>query len=179
MLIEIKHRYTQAVLFAHDAPDNTLAKTLTLAIKSEANLRYADLTGAILTGANLRYADLRYADLTRAILSYTDLRYADLTGANLTGANLTGANLRYADLTDANLTDANLTGANLTGANLTRADQPNRRKTMKYDIIADHLPELQERVTALLNQGWKLYGNPFQGAHGWFYQAIILEDAPC
>jgi hypothetical protein len=50
---------------------------------------------------------------------------------------------------------------------------------MKYDIIADHLPELQDRVTVLLNQGWKLYGNPFQGAHGWFYQAIILEDAPC
>ena len=46
---------------------------------------------------------------------------------------------------------------------------------MKYNIIYDRLPELQERVTVLLNQGWKLYGNPFQGAHGWFYQAIILE----
>lgn len=64
MLIEIKHRITQAVLFAHDAEDNTLAKTLTLAVKSEANLYGANLYGADLTRAILTEADLTKADQT-------------------------------------------------------------------------------------------------------------------
>jgi hypothetical protein len=49
MLIEIKHRHTQAVLFTHDAE----AITLALAVKSEANLTEANLTGADLTGARI------------------------------------------------------------------------------------------------------------------------------
>jgi len=68
--IEIKHRYTGAVLFAHEAEDNTIAATLRAAVKAD-----ADLTGAYLDGANLARANLARAYLTGA----------DLTGAYLDG----------------------------------------------------------------------------------------------
>ena len=102
--IQIKHRYTNAVLFECEVPDG---------IESGLHMRHAlekacD-SGAYLSGANLRGAYLRGANLSGAYL----------TGAYLTGANLTGANLRGANLSGANLSDANLTGANLSGAYLT------------------------------------------------------------
>ena len=77
--IEIRHRYTGAVLYACDATDEQ--QDSGLAVR-------AALEGAVKAGANLRGANL--------------------SGANLSGANLRGANLRGADLGDANLRDANL-----------------------------------------------------------------------
>ena len=101
--ISIKNRWTGSILFEYSSVDNTLAKTVTEALKGGANLR-----GAVLYGAKLRGADLYGADL----------RGANLYGANLYGANLYGANLREADLRGANLREANLYGADLRGANL-------------------------------------------------------------
>ena len=105
--ISIKNRWTGSILFEYSSVDNTLAKTVTEALKGGANLR-----GAVLYGAKLRGADLYGADL----------RGANLYGANLRGANLYGANLREADLRGANLREANLYGANLREANLYGAD---------------------------------------------------------
>ncbi|HJV72717.1 MAG TPA: pentapeptide repeat-containing protein [Noviherbaspirillum sp.] len=104
--IEIKNRWTGAVLFAHDCEDNSLAITLAMALQAQANLRDANLRGANLCDANLRGADLCDADLRGANLCDADLRDANLRGANLRDANLRGANLR----------GANLRGANLCGA---------------------------------------------------------------
>ena len=71
MQVQIKHRYTDNVLFACElSPElesSPSSSKLGFAVR-EAVKASADLTGADLTGA-------------------------DLTGANLTGANLTGANL--------------------------------------------------------------------------------------
>lgn len=67
--ISIKNRWTGSILFEYSSVDNTLAKTVTEALKGGANLR-----GAVLYGANLRGAVLR--------------------GANLYGADLCGADLR-------------------------------------------------------------------------------------
>ena len=122
---QIKHRYTDAVLFEAEA--ETLRECVAAAVKADADLTSADLTYANLTSANLayanlRYADFRYADLTSANLTYADLTSADLTSANLTYADLTSADLTSANLTSANLTSADLTSANLTSANLTSAD---------------------------------------------------------
>ena len=106
---QIKHRYTEAVLFECDVPEDVQASgmstryTLEKAVKDGADLRGANLTGANLTGANLTGANL-------------DGAYLD--GANLDGANLTGAYLRGAYLDGAYLDGANLRGANLRGANL-------------------------------------------------------------
>ena len=56
--IEIKHRYTGSVLFAHEAEENSLKITLAMALQAKANLYGADLGGANLGGADLRSADL-------------------------------------------------------------------------------------------------------------------------
>ena len=81
--ISIKNRRTGSILFEYSSVDNTLAKTVTEALKGGANLR----------GANLCDTDLRDTDLSGA-----NLCEADLSGANLRGANLREADLRGADL---------------------------------------------------------------------------------
>jgi hypothetical protein len=140
--ISIKNRWTGSILFEYSSVDNTLAKTVTEALKGGANLRGAvlyganlrgadlygadlygaDLRGAVLYGANLYGANLREANLYGANLREANLYGADLYGADLRGANLYGANLREADLRGANLREANLYGANLYGANLREAN---------------------------------------------------------
>ena len=99
--IEIKNRWTGNILFEYLSENNTIKKTVSEAIKSE-----ADLCGADLCGANLRGADLCGADLRRANLRGADLRRADLRRANLRGADLCGADLCGADLRGANLCGA-------------------------------------------------------------------------
>jgi len=123
MNIQIKSRFTAAVLFEHDTENNSIRLTLEMAIKSGAdlscadlrgaNLSCADLSGANLSDAKMSCADLSGADLSDANLSDANLSCADLRGADLSCANLRGANLSCADLSGANLSDANLSDANL------------------------------------------------------------------
>jgi len=121
MQVQIKHRYTDAVLFECDVQDDqsgiAMRVTLEKATEARANLRDANLRDAYLSGANLRGANLRDANLSGA-----NLRDAYLGGANLSGANLSDANLRDANLRGAYLGGANLGGANLSGANLSDAE---------------------------------------------------------
>ena len=114
--IEIKNRWTGNILFEYLSENNTIKKTVSEAIKSEANLRRANLRGANLRRANLCGADLCGADLRGADLCGADLSGADLCGADLCGADLCGADLRRANLRRANLCGADLCGANLYGA---------------------------------------------------------------
>ena len=51
--IEIKNRWTGNILFEYLSENNTIKKTVSEAIKSEADLCGADLCGADLRGANL------------------------------------------------------------------------------------------------------------------------------
>mgnify|MGYP000867821373 CR=1 FL=1 len=120
--ISIKSRWTGSILFEYSSVGNTLAKTVTEALKGGANLSGANLRGADLHGADLYGADLREADLHGADLREADLRGANLYGANLSEADLRGANLRGADLYGANLREADLRGADLRGANLREAN---------------------------------------------------------
>ena len=120
--ISIKSRWTGSILFEYSSVGNTLAKTVTEALKGGANLYGANLRGAVLRGADLYGADLREADLRGAVLYGADLRGANLYGANLREADLRGANLRGAVLYGANLREADLCGADLYGANLREAN---------------------------------------------------------
>jgi hypothetical protein len=125
MKIEIKHRYTNAVLWSGEAVD--LREGVKIALVAKADLRGANLYGTYLRDANLRGAYLREANLSEANLygadlSGTDLYGADLRGADLRDANLSEANLYGADLSYANLSEANLSGANLRDANLRGAN---------------------------------------------------------
>ena len=108
MNIQIKSRFTAAVLFEHDCENNSIRLTLELAIKSRADLSRADLSDAYLSRANLSGANL-----SDAYLSGANLSGANLSRANLSDAYLSGANLSGADLSRANLSDAYLSGANL------------------------------------------------------------------
>ena len=88
--ISIKNRWTGSILFEYSSVDNTLAKTVTEALKGGADLCGADLRGANLCDANLCDADLRGANLCDA-----NLRGANLCGANLRDAYLSGAKGAY------------------------------------------------------------------------------------
>ncbi len=93
MKVEIKHRYTNEVLFSCDVPDDVVSGLHMRNALEKATASSANLSGANLYGANLSGADLSRANLSRA----------DLSSANLSGANLYGANLSRADLYGANL----------------------------------------------------------------------------
>ena len=121
MTIEIRHRYTNAVLFCFTPKDGkaeSISMAVRAALKAGADLRGADLRNADLYGADLRNADLYGANLRSADLCNANLCGANLYGANLRNADLCGANLRSADLRSADLCGANLRNANLYGANL-------------------------------------------------------------
>ncbi len=92
--IQIKHRFTEAVLFEFEATDDQQHSGLALRHALEA----ATTAGANLRGANLRGANLRGANLYDANLRGANLYGADLRGANLYGANLYGADLYGTDL---------------------------------------------------------------------------------
>ena len=109
--IEIRNRWTGAVVFEYTKEGNTITETVLEAIRRGADLRGADLRSADLRSANLRDADLRSADLRNADLCDANLRNADLCGANLSDADLRSADLSDADLRGANLRDANLRDA--------------------------------------------------------------------
>ena len=104
--IEIRHRYTDAVLYTCDVTDEQQAGGLAMR---------AALEGAIKAGANLSGANLSGASLSGASLSYASLSYANLSGASLSYANLSGANLSYANLSYANLSGAMVNGLMLAG----------------------------------------------------------------
>jgi uncharacterized protein YjbI with pentapeptide repeats len=110
--IQIRHRYTDAVLFECEVPAG---------LESGLHMRHA-LEQASATRANLAWANLAWANLAWANLDGANLAWANLAEANLDGANLAGANLAWANLARANLARANLDGASLAWANLARAN---------------------------------------------------------
>ena len=120
--IEIRNRWTGAVVFEYTKEGNTITETVLEAIRRDTDLCDTDLCSANLCDANLRGADLRDANLRDADLCGANLCGADLRGANLCGANLRDANLRGADLCGANLCGADLCGADLCGADLRGAN---------------------------------------------------------
>jgi len=101
MLIQIKKRITDKVIFELDKENNTIKDTLEEAVRQGVDLCRADLSCTNLSGARLHGAKLKIANLSNADLSGADLRDADLSESLSGGSNFTGA-----DLTGANITDA-------------------------------------------------------------------------
>lgn len=91
MLIEIKNRFSNEVIYACDA------ETIRDAVER------ANLIGANLSGANLSGADLIGASLGGANLSRANLSGANLSGANLSRACLGGEILCIAPISISNL----------------------------------------------------------------------------
>ncbi len=117
MKYAIKHRYTGAVLYEADIPDDTPSGGPQCRVALEkATAARANLAGAYLARAYLVGACLARANLARANLAGAYLAGANPAGANLDGANLAGAYLAGANLARANLARANLAGKKLIGA---------------------------------------------------------------
>ena len=158
MLIEIKNRWSNNVMYACEAP--SIKHALIEAVIKGANLRGANLSSTNLRGANLRGADLsdvdlRGSNLSSANLSSTSLRSADLRDADLRDADLRGANLSGADLRDADLRGANLSSTNLLGANLTFF------KTDFFDTLIRAPKEIDGLKQALIDG--KVSGSQYEG----------------
>jgi len=94
MKVEIKHRWSGAVLYTADVPDDTPSGLQMRVALEKATAARANLAGANLTGANLTGANLADANLAGAYLAGAYLAGAYLTGANLADANLAGATWR-------------------------------------------------------------------------------------
>jgi len=93
-LFEIKHRYSNAVLFSLET--ESLEFCVQEAVRLSADLRGADLEGVDLGGVIFRGADLVGANLEDTNFRGAIFRDANLEGANLEGAHLDGADLRGA-----------------------------------------------------------------------------------
>jgi hypothetical protein len=122
--IEIKHWYSERVLYATEVEDDDEYPIRTAVERARldgARLDGANLVGARLVGARLDGANLVGARLDGARLDGANLVGANLDGARLDGANLVGARLVGARLDGANLVGARLDGARLDGANLVGA----------------------------------------------------------
>jgi len=120
--IEIKNRFTSAVLYSTQVEDddpNPIRTAVVRAVAADAYLAGANLAGAYLAGAYLADAYLADANLADAYLAG-----AYLAGANLADANLADAYLADAYLAGANLADANLAGARNVPAGTERVDPP-------------------------------------------------------
>ena len=141
--ISIKNRWTGSILFEYSSVDNTLAKTVTEALKGGATLCGADLCGADLRDADLCGATLCGANLCGATLCGADLRGADLRDADLCDADLCDANLRGADLRDANLRGANLRDADLCGAKGTYMACPTDGSFIGWKKASGYIVKLQ------------------------------------
>jgi hypothetical protein len=89
MNLEIKNRFTGAVLFSCELPKSiskqSSARQLGYAIKAAFKAR------AYLAGANLAHANLAHANLAGANLAHANLAGANLEDADLEGAYLAGA----------------------------------------------------------------------------------------
>jgi len=77
MKIEIKSWLNGSIIFEGDF--SCIAEAVKSAIKSYANLRYADLSYADLRYANLSYADLRYANLSYGEIKATSRPFIQIS----------------------------------------------------------------------------------------------------
>ena len=87
MQVEIKHRWTGAVLYACEVPQEHSGMAMCYALEKAVAIR----PRIVLRGADLSDADLSDADLRDAVLRGAVLRDTDLSGAVLSGADLSDA----------------------------------------------------------------------------------------
>ena len=155
-IFEIKHRFTNNVLYACEAEN--LRAVVVEAISKKADLRGADLRGAYLGGADLRGANLRGANLYGANLYGAYLGGAYLGGADLGGADLGGADLGGEKLAITPISILNLTWDILiTESYLTIGCQRHTHAEWKA-FSDDDIAKMESRASAFwsANKSWIL-----------------------
>ena len=170
MQVEIKHRWTGAVLYACEVPQEHSGMAMRYALEKAVAIR----PRIVLRGADLRGADLSDADLSDAVLRGADLSDADLSGADLSGADLSDAFLRGADLSDADLSGADLRDAVLRGADLSDADGNQLPRATPAQAI-----ENLDKVRAIvMDNRDRLNMGHWHGDNGW-KERTCAEETLC
>jgi hypothetical protein len=155
MSIEIRNRWSGAVIYTHNVEGATMRDAVLAAIAADSNLRDSDLSDSDLSDSDLRDSDLRGSDLSGSDLSGSDLRGSDLRGSDLSGSDLSGSDLRDSDLSGSDLSGSDLSGSDLRGANLS---------PIKNDVIAI-LCSAPREVPALIAAlaGGRVDGSTYSG----------------
>ena len=116
MKYQIKHRYTDAVLFECDVPEDVQESGMATRYALEKAAKDgSDLSGSDLSGSDLSDSALRGSDLRGSSLRGSDLRGSDLSGSDLSDSDLSYSNLSCSNLRDSDLICSNLSGAKLIG----------------------------------------------------------------
>jgi len=121
--IQIKHRFTGAVLFEYEATEDQVSQGIAMrealhaAIKARAYFAGADFAGAYFADAYFAGADFAGANFAGA--NFADAYFA---GANFAGANFADADFAGAYFADAYFADADFAGANFADADFAGAN---------------------------------------------------------
>jgi uncharacterized protein YjbI with pentapeptide repeats len=172
MKIEIKHRHTAAVLFAHDVVRNTMRLTVEAAVSAKADLSGSNLRGSDLRGSNLRGSNLRVSDLRGSDLRGSDLRGSDLRGSDLSGSNLRYSNLSGSDLSGSDLRGSDLSGSDLSGSKLSGSDLSGDRPILQIGPIGSRADFL---IAYLTDTGIMIRAGCWYGTRGEFAAAVVAE----
>jgi len=158
--IEIKNRWTGAIIFELETENNSIKKTLLKAIEEKKDLSDSNLSGSNLRGSNLRDSNLSGSDLRDS-----DLSDSNLSGSNLSDSNLSGSDLSGSDLRDSNLRGSNLSGSNLSDSNLSGSDlRDSDLEPIKIDFFYVLLHAIKE--VSFLKQNLidgKIDGSTYEG----------------
>ena len=163
---QIKHKYTNAILFECDVPEDVQASGMATRYALEKAVKDdADLRGSNLRGSNLSYSDLSYSDLSSSDMRYSDLSgsnlsYSDLSGSNLSYSDLSYSNLRGSDLRGSDMRGSDLRGSNLSGSNLSGAKLIGDRPVLMVGPIGSHCDYLAAYLT---DKGVRLRAGCFFG----------------
>ena len=171
MKIEIKHKFTGAVIFAYEKENNTIKDTVEEAVRLNVSLEYAnlensnlqncDLENCKLQNANLQNCDFRNSNLAYSYLEYANLQNCDLRYANLKNADLKNSNLEYCNLKNCNLQNCNLKNCNLNISNLESANLTAIKKNF-FKILSKAPKEIGGLKKAL--KDGKINGSTYEGS---------------
>ena len=120
MKIEIKHKFTGAVIFAYEKEKNTIKDTIEEAVRLNVSLAFSNLAYSY-----LEYSNFENANFENCNFEYCNLKNCNLQNCNFESANFKNASLQNADFENCNFKNANLKNASLENCNLESADLQN------------------------------------------------------
>jgi len=120
MIIKIKHRYTNEVIYSCEA--KTIREAVQKAVKENVSL----------SNSNLRNSDFRNSDLRNSILRDSDLSHSDFTNSDFTHSDLRNSDFTNSDFTNSIFRNSILTNSNFTNSIFSNSE--NLDKTTKLPI---------------------------------------------
>ena len=98
MKIEIRHRYTNEVIYSCEA--KTIREAVQKAVKENVSLSNSDLSNSNFRNSDLRNSILRNSDFTNSDFTNSILRNSDLRNSDFRNSILTNSDLSNSDLSN-------------------------------------------------------------------------------